>query len=96
LSLQPDQHWAAWLLATVLHDDPEADLAELEGLCRKAVAWQRRNELDASRQTWLLCATLQRAGKADEVRAVARAYVASPDADAEPAVLAALRAFAGA
>ena len=96
LSLQPDQHWAAWLLATVLHDDPAADLAELEGLCRKAVAWQRRNELDASRQTWLLCATLQRAGKADEVRAVARAYVASPDADAEPAVLAALRAFAGA
>ncbi len=95
LLLLPDQHWAAWLLATALHDDPGADLGEVERLCRLAVAWQRRNGLGASRQTWLLCATLQRAGKADEVRAVARAYVAAPDADAEPAVVAALRAFAG-
>lgn len=95
LLLLPDQHWAAWLLATALHDDPAADLAEVERLCRQAVAWQRTNGLGASRQTWLLCATLQRAGKKDEVRAIARAYVAAPDADAEPAVVAALRAFAG-
>lgn len=95
LVLLPDQHWGAWLLATALHDEPGADLAEVERCCRQAIDGQRRSGLGAARQTWLLCAVLQKLGRAEEARAAARAYVAAPDADAEPAVLAALRKLAG-
>jgi hypothetical protein len=38
---------------------------------------------------------LQKQGKAEDARATARAYVANPDADAEPGVVAALRKLAG-
>lgn len=96
LQLVPDQHWAAWLLATALQDDPAADLAEVEQLCRAAVAGQRANGLAAGRQVWLLCTTLQRRGRVDEARREAQGYLAAPDAEVEPAVLAALRALAGA
>ena len=95
LALLPDQHWGAWLLATALHDEPGADLAEVERCCRQAIDGQRRNGLGAERQTWLLCAVLQKLGKAEEARASARAYVAAPDADADAAVVAALRKLAG-
>ncbi|MFO0314230.1 MAG: hypothetical protein ACK539_13500 [Planctomycetota bacterium] len=95
LALLPDQHWGAWLLATALHEDPAADLAEVARCCRQAVDGQRRNGLDAGPQTWLLCTVLQKLGQADEARALARAYVAAPDADVAPAVLAALRQLAG-
>jgi tetratricopeptide (TPR) repeat protein len=94
LQLLPDQHWAAWLLATALHDDPAVDLGEVTTLCRQAVAWQQKNSLPRSRQTWLLCETLRRAGKAADARQAARDYLAAPDADVEPALLATLRAFA--
>ena len=93
--LLPDQHWGAWLLATALYEEPGADLAEVERCCREAVDGQRRNGLGAERQTWLLCAVLQKQGKAEDARATARAYVANPDADAEPGVVAALRKLAG-
>jgi cytochrome c-type biogenesis protein CcmH/NrfG len=92
--LLPDQHWGAWLLATALYEEPGADLAEVERCCREAVDGQRRNGLGAERQTWLLCAVLQKQGKAEDARATARAYVANPDADAEPGVIAALRKLA--
>ncbi|MBL9078907.1 MAG: hypothetical protein JNL08_15480 [Planctomycetes bacterium] len=96
LQLEPDQHWAAWLLATTLHERADADLAELERLCRQAVAWQRQNGLDRSQQVYLLAATLARAGNADAARAAARELLADADAAAAapPAVRAALQRFA--
>lgn len=94
LALQPDQHWAAWLLATALHDQPGADLAEVERLGRLAIAWQERHQLDKSRQVLLVATTLVRAGRAAEGKALVAAYLAAPDADAKPQVLQALQRLA--
>lgn len=95
LLIQPDQHWAAWLLATALHDAPGADLAELERLCRLAIAWQEGHRLDKSAQVLLLASTLAKSGRAADGRKLAADYLRAPDNDAKPQVLAALRAFAG-
>lgn len=95
LRIDPQQHWGAWLLATTLQQKEGADLAELERLCREAVAGQQQNGLDRSQQVWLLAHTLQRRGDGAGARAVATAYLAAPDADAKPNVLSALRALAG-
>lgn len=95
LRIDPDQHWPAWLLATVLQKDPATDLAVLEDLCRKAVAWQERNELDRSDQVLLLATTLVRRDRHDEAKAIAVAYLVAPSPDANPKVLAALRRLAG-
>ncbi len=95
LQLDPGQHWAAWLLASALHDDPEVDLGELETLCRQAVAWQQQHELERSQQVYLLAATLARRGKGDESQQLARDFLHAPQAETKPAVLAALRRLAG-
>ncbi|MBL8727814.1 MAG: hypothetical protein JNM25_05250 [Planctomycetes bacterium] len=95
LQLDPTQHWAAWLLASALHDDPAADLGELETLCRQAVAWQQRHGLDRSQQVYLLAATLAKAGKVGESQQFAREFLHEPQTGTRPAVLAALRRLAG-
>lgn len=95
LAILPEQHWAAWLLATALHDAPDVDLQEVERLGRQAVAWQERHGLDKSRQVLLLATTLVRAGRAAEGRRLATDYLAAPDADAKPQVIEALRQLAG-
>jgi tetratricopeptide (TPR) repeat protein len=95
LAILPEQHWAAWLLATALHDTPDADLAEIERLCRVAIAWQRRHQLDQSKQVLLLATTLARAGRPDDARSVAAEYLAAPQPDAKPQVLTALQRLAG-
>jgi len=94
LEIDPEQHWPAWLLATAMQGDPQADLVELERLCRMAVAWQRKNELDASRQTYLLALTLQRRGDEDGAQKLAADYMQAPDEGAEEAVLRALKRLA--
>ncbi|MCB9879745.1 MAG: tetratricopeptide repeat protein [Planctomycetes bacterium] len=94
LRIDPDHHGAAWNLATVLYRKPDADLAEVAELCRRALAWQRSFHRDASRQAYLLATTLDKAGKHDEALAVAKEYVAAPDADADAAVLSALQRLA--
>jgi len=90
LRIDPGQHWAAWLLAITLQDDPAADLAELEQLCRKAVAWQEKHGLERSEQVYLLASTLARAGKHDDAKAVAEDYLRSPEPGSKPQILAAL------
>jgi len=94
LQLDPAQHWAAWLLATALHDAPDADPAEVERLCRQAIAWQERHGLEKSRQVLLLATTLQRAGRVDDARALAIDYLAQPEPDAKPQALQALQRLA--
>jgi tetratricopeptide (TPR) repeat protein len=95
LRLWPDQHWAAWLLATAMQAEPDPDLAELERLCRLAVAWQQRHQNDAGQQVWLLAKTLLRRGDVAGSKAVAAEYLAAPPADAKPQVVAALQQLAG-
>ena len=90
LRVDPGQHWAAWLLAITLRDDPAADLVELEQLCRKAVAWQEQHGLERSEQVYLLASTLARAGKHADAKAVAEDYLRSPEPGSKPQVLAAL------
>ena len=87
LQLDPEQHWAAWLLATALHRKPGSDPNELERLCRLAVAWQRRHQQDPGRACYLLAITLQKLGRSDEAQVVARDYLVSAGEEAEPAVL---------
>jgi tetratricopeptide (TPR) repeat protein len=94
LQLDPTQHWAAWLLASALHDDPAVDLGELESLCRQAVAWQQQHGLDRSQQVYLLAATLAKAGKVEESQRFAREFLREPQGETKPAVLAALRQLA--
>jgi tetratricopeptide (TPR) repeat protein len=94
LQLDPQQHWAAWLLANALHEDPAVDLVELERLCRLAVEWQGRHGLDRSQQVYLLATTLVRAGDRDGARALAREFLQAAPAAAQPQVLAALRRLA--
>lgn len=94
LRIDPQQQWAAWLLAQALSRDDGADLAELQALCRRAVAWQLEHGLDRSQQVYLLAATLQRQGVIDEARQVAIDYLAAPDETAKAPVIAALQKFA--
>jgi cytochrome c-type biogenesis protein CcmH/NrfG len=95
LKIDPEMHWAAWLLATALQAQENVDLVELEGLCRKALAFQLKNGIDASRQSYLLATTLQRQGNEDEAREVAIEYLKKPSEDADSKVLEVLKALAG-
>ena len=95
LKIDPEMHWAAWLLATALQARDNVDFVELEDLCRKAVAWQLKNDVDASRQSYLLAMTLQRQGKEDAARDVAIEYLKKPSEDADARVLEVLKALAG-
>jgi hypothetical protein len=95
LRIAPEQHWAAWLLATALHEDPSVDLAELEQLCRQALAWQEQHELGRSQQVLLLATTLVRAGQPAAGKSLAASYLGAPDGDAKPQVIAALQRLAG-
>lgn len=95
LAIDPEQHWAAWLLATALQPDPDADLDELERLCRLALAWQQRHGLDGSQQVYLLATTLAKKGDAAAAQRLAQDYLTAPAADARPQVLTALRRIAG-
>jgi tetratricopeptide (TPR) repeat protein len=94
LKIDPENHWACWLIATAMQGDPNADLDELEALCRKAAAWQKKNKVDASRQSLMLAITLQRKGDEDAAQQIAEEYMQSPDQDADPAVLRALQRLA--
>jgi tetratricopeptide (TPR) repeat protein len=93
LQIDPEQHWAAWLLATALHDQPDADRKEVEALCRTALAGQQKNGLDRSMQVYLLAKTLAQEGIHAEARALVEGYLKQPDEDAKPQVLEALRAM---
>ena len=94
LKIDPEMHWAAWLLATALHAREDVDLAELEDLCRKALAWQHKNGIDACRQAYLLASTLQRRGEESAAREVAIEYLKNPGKEADPKVLEVLQALA--
>lgn len=94
LELDPEQHWAAWLLASALHQQEGRDAAEVARLCRQAVAWQRRHEQDPGRQVYLLALTLQKLGDADAARAAAREYLLTADEGADPRVMQLLLAIA--
>lgn len=94
LRIDPDRHLAAWLLAMALRAEPDVDLAELEDLCRKSVAWQKANERDPSQQVYLLAITLQRKGDEDGAQKIAEEYMRAPHQDADPAVLRALQRLA--
>lgn len=94
LVLRPDQHWEAWLLATAIHQDADVDLAELERLCREAVAWQHQHGLDASQQVLLLARTLVRRGHAAAAKQLAADYLRAPSPDAKEPVLQELRRLA--
>ncbi|MEY4672222.1 MAG: hypothetical protein RL148_6 [Planctomycetota bacterium] len=94
LSIDATQHWAAWLLATALFEQPDADLAEVERLLQQAIAGQASHGLDRSRQVLLRVLTLRRLQREDEARAAAAAYVAAPDAEADPQALEMLRVAA--
>lgn len=91
LQIWPEQPETTWQLAVASSDDPAVDLAELERWCRAAVQWQRQRQRDPGPQTLLLALTLARAGKLDEAKAVARAYVDAPPADAKPQIQAELQ-----
>ncbi|MBK8097816.1 MAG: tetratricopeptide repeat protein [Planctomycetes bacterium] len=95
LQLDPEQHWASWLLALALWKHPDPDLTELESLCERAVAWQRRNGDDPTRQVTLQVLVLQRAGKPELARTAAEALLAAPPTTADATALAQLRSLVG-
>ncbi|MCC7064058.1 MAG: tetratricopeptide repeat protein, partial [Planctomycetes bacterium] len=93
LQIDPEQHWAAWLLATALHEQPDANRDEIVALCRQALAGQQKSGLDRSTQVYLLALTLAKGGSHSEVRTLVEGYLEKPDDDAKPQVLEALRAM---
>ncbi len=93
LQIDPEQHWAAWLLATALHEQPDANRDEIVALCRQALAGQQKSGLDRSMQVYLLALTLTKGGSHSEARTLVEGYLEKPDDDAKPQVLEALRAM---
>jgi len=87
LELDPEQHWASWLLATALHRQEGSDVAEVERLCRQAISWQEQHAQDAGRQVYLLALTLQKRGEPDAARQAARDYLVQVGEGGEPQVL---------
>jgi tetratricopeptide (TPR) repeat protein len=87
LDLDPAQHWGAWLLATALHRSPDGDPAEIERLCRQAIAWQQGHGQDAGRQVYLLALTLRKLGRSESARQAARDYLVDASEGSDPAVL---------
>ncbi|MEC7584706.1 MAG: tetratricopeptide repeat protein [Planctomycetota bacterium] len=95
LLIDPDKHWAAYLLASVLLEQSDADRAELDRLSEAAVAGQLRHGLERSRQVLLRALVLQRSARADEAAELVRGYLAEPDEDAgEPSLQALERLLA--
>lgn len=88
LAADPDQHWGAWLLVALVCDDPAAELAELDRLSAQALAGQQRHGLDRSRQVAVRARVLGRLGQGAAARQLLDEYLAAPDADARPEVLA--------
>jgi tetratricopeptide (TPR) repeat protein len=95
LAIDPDQHWAAWLLASALYREPGTDFDELERLCAQAVAWQRQHGSDRSRQVLLHVLVLGKLGRLDDARRLGSEYLAAPDRNADPEVLELLRKAVG-
>lgn len=91
LRLEPERHWAAWLLVAGLVDDPTADPDELDRLSRFALGGQQRHGLDRSRQVVVRALVLRRLSRHDEAASLVRAYLDAPDRDAPVEVLEALR-----
>ena len=87
LDLDPAQHWGAWLLVTALHRSPDGDPAEIERLCRQAIAWQQGHGQDAGRQVYLLALTLRKLGRSESARQAARDYLVDASEGSDPAVL---------
>ena len=95
LVIDPEQHWASWLLATALFAQPDADLAELDRLTEQAVQWQLQHKLDRSRQVYLRMLVLQRLRRDADAAQLRTDYLARPDADADPDVLKLLQQSGG-
>ena len=76
-----------------LHEQPDVDLEELERLCREAVAWQEKHELDSGQQVYMLCKTLLRRDQAAAAAELAADWLARVPEDAKPEVVAAIRKF---
>ncbi|MGE3171140.1 MAG: tetratricopeptide repeat protein [Planctomycetota bacterium] len=95
LQIDPDHHWAAWLLLTGLLDDPAADPVELQDLSDKALRWQQQHGLDRSRQVAARAMVLRRVGRGEEALALVDGYLEGPDAEAPPPVLSMLRQLRG-
>jgi len=95
LRIDPDPHAISWPLAYALHDQPDVDLAELEQLCRQAVAWQDRHGVEASEQVYLLAMTLLRRERPEAARKVAAEWVERASDEARPQVVAELRRLSG-
>jgi tetratricopeptide (TPR) repeat protein len=91
LAIDPDQHWAAWLLCALLVDDAAADLAELDRLSEQAIAWQIAHHIDRSRQVAVRAAVLGRMNRESDARVLVDGYLAAPDTDAPRDVLDLLR-----
>lgn len=87
LRLDPEQHWASWLLATALHRKQGSDAAEIEQLCVQAIAWLGQQQRDSGRQVYLLAKTLQRQGDGEAAKKAARNYLLKPGENADPRVL---------
>lgn len=93
LSVEPDKHWAAWLLLSGLVEDAAADPDELDRLSRLALEGQQRHGLDRSRQVYARALVLRRLERSEDAARLVADYLASPDADAPADVLDALRAM---
>lgn len=93
LRIDPDLHWAAWLLVGVLLDEPSADPAELDALSGQALRGQERHALDRSKQVAVRALVLERLGRTAEAAALAAAYLAAPEPEAHLPSLALLRAL---
>lgn len=91
LALDPEHVDASWHLAVMLCDDADADLAEVERLCRRVLRWCQESARDAGPATLVLVTTLGRAGRLDEAKATARSYLDAPPANATPQIVEELR-----
>ncbi len=91
LRIDPQQHWAAWLLVCGSVDDPAADPDELDRWSAQALAGQQQHGLERSRQVAVRATVLGRLGRRAEAAQLLEAYLAAPDADAPAAVLELLR-----
>ena len=91
LALDPDHVDASWHLAVSLCADADADLAEVERLCRRVQRWCQETARDAGPVTLVLVTTLGRAGRPGDAKATARAYLDALPANATPQIVEELR-----
>lgn len=95
LWIEPEQHWASWLLATAIYSDPAADLTELDRLTAEALAWQLQHKLERSRQVLLRVMVLQKLHRDESALQLLHDYLQAPDADADAQVMALLKKAGG-